>query len=153
MQCPKCRLISPPGAERCDCGYSFVTRTVDRPAPGLEGIARAARILWLLGGLQVASIVLGVAAAAGGAGAPWVVVATAARVVGASSGLALLGQTAQVVMRLRDGPQRGRAPSPWLVPLMVLPFVNLVALVLVEKTLGALLRENGGPSAQPAMDS
>ena len=28
MDCPKCRLIVPPDAERCDCGYDFATRTV-----------------------------------------------------------------------------------------------------------------------------
>jgi hypothetical protein len=25
MDCPRCGLISPPAAERCDCGYSFAT--------------------------------------------------------------------------------------------------------------------------------
>jgi hypothetical protein len=26
MKCPECRLISPAGALRCDCGYDFETR-------------------------------------------------------------------------------------------------------------------------------
>lgn len=26
--CPKCRLVNPPHAQRCDCGYDFVSRTV-----------------------------------------------------------------------------------------------------------------------------
>jgi len=28
MDCPKCKLVSPPGAERCDCGYDFKTGTM-----------------------------------------------------------------------------------------------------------------------------
>jgi uncharacterized RDD family membrane protein YckC len=28
MQCPKCGLLNPPTAGRCDCGYDFETRTV-----------------------------------------------------------------------------------------------------------------------------
>ena len=23
MKCPNCKLLNPPGAERCDCGYDF----------------------------------------------------------------------------------------------------------------------------------
>lgn len=26
--CPKCGLVSPPGAERCDCGYDFHSRSM-----------------------------------------------------------------------------------------------------------------------------
>ena len=33
MDCPKCRLINPPNAVTCDCGYNFVTRTVDPISP------------------------------------------------------------------------------------------------------------------------
>lgn len=28
--CPKCRLISPPEAETCDCGYNFITEIQDK---------------------------------------------------------------------------------------------------------------------------
>ena len=26
MDCPKCGLINPPSAQRCDCGYDFLSR-------------------------------------------------------------------------------------------------------------------------------
>jgi hypothetical protein len=26
--CPKCGLVNPPDAQRCDCGYDFISRTV-----------------------------------------------------------------------------------------------------------------------------
>ena len=32
MQCPNCKLINPPGAVRCDCGYDFTTRRVPTQA-------------------------------------------------------------------------------------------------------------------------
>lgn len=28
--CPRCGLVNPPSAERCDCGYDFVSHTVER---------------------------------------------------------------------------------------------------------------------------
>jgi len=27
--CPKCRLVNSPSAQRCDCGYDFVSRKMD----------------------------------------------------------------------------------------------------------------------------
>jgi uncharacterized RDD family membrane protein YckC len=33
MDCPKCGLINPATAQRCDCGYDFETRTSVKPIP------------------------------------------------------------------------------------------------------------------------
>ena len=38
--CPKCRLVNPPSAQRCDCGYDFVTATVEGSYLGTAGTAR-----------------------------------------------------------------------------------------------------------------
>ncbi|MBN9121990.1 MAG: hypothetical protein J0I06_23085 [Planctomycetes bacterium] len=27
--CPKCGLVNPPSAQRCDCGYDFISRSVE----------------------------------------------------------------------------------------------------------------------------
>jgi hypothetical protein len=31
MECPTCGLVSPPTAQRCDCGYDFVERRQKQP--------------------------------------------------------------------------------------------------------------------------
>ena len=31
MECPRCKLISPMGAKRCDCGFDFETGTITGP--------------------------------------------------------------------------------------------------------------------------
>jgi hypothetical protein len=31
MKCPRCKLINPETALRCDCGYDFETKTVEQP--------------------------------------------------------------------------------------------------------------------------
>ena len=30
MDCPNCKLVNPPTATRCDCGYDFQTHTIER---------------------------------------------------------------------------------------------------------------------------
>src|SRR5215831_14197134 len=31
MNCPRCRLINPETAQRCDCGYDFISKSVEKP--------------------------------------------------------------------------------------------------------------------------
>lgn len=31
MDCPRCGLINPDSAQRCDCGYDFITKKVEKP--------------------------------------------------------------------------------------------------------------------------
>jgi hypothetical protein len=34
QECPQCRLINPPTAIRCDCGYNFADQRAERPFTG-----------------------------------------------------------------------------------------------------------------------
>jgi hypothetical protein len=55
-ECPKCELVSPDTAERCDCGYDFALesmRSTDSAAKRgirtvLKGVAGVAGVIWLL---------------------------------------------------------------------------------------------------------
>ena len=31
MNCPRCGLINPETAQRCDCGYDFISKSVEKP--------------------------------------------------------------------------------------------------------------------------
>jgi hypothetical protein len=58
--CPKCKLVSPDTAERCDCGYDFPTGTMQssfltvkdrRRKVGALGVVGAFLVILRLGGL------------------------------------------------------------------------------------------------------
>ncbi|MGO8813615.1 MAG: hypothetical protein ACLQVG_02975 [Terriglobia bacterium] len=61
-KCPRCALINPPTAQRCDCGYDFKTRKIESPyfRQELPGSIRDFTIfltIWqVLGALLVLSI-------------------------------------------------------------------------------------------------
>jgi hypothetical protein len=54
MDCPNCKLVNPPNAERCDCGYDFQTRMIEhsylteRDKSLTRGAGVAATVLALL---------------------------------------------------------------------------------------------------------
>jgi hypothetical protein len=62
--CPKCGLLNPPEAGRCDCGYDFVTREMKRsyvlsgPLPKAAGIGVAGAVLMYLA-VRVLFLMLG----------------------------------------------------------------------------------------------
>jgi hypothetical protein len=41
MECPNCGLLNPAGAERCDCGYDFASRSMKESLLSLEELRRA----------------------------------------------------------------------------------------------------------------
>lgn len=70
LVCPRCKLISPPIAARCDCGYDFETKTVKTSylSPGRFERAERRRTgkRYLLAGGVVAFLGLGLAVAISG---------------------------------------------------------------------------------------
>jgi hypothetical protein len=57
MKCPYCRLENPPGAETCDCGYSFKTSTRDTTKAAIENpVSERRKNIQIIG---LALIVLG----------------------------------------------------------------------------------------------
>lgn len=64
--CPKCRLINPPEAERCDCGWDFVSDRQERSylpkktAPAAVGVGAGIVVVYIL--VKIAILVLHAAA-------------------------------------------------------------------------------------------
>ncbi len=51
MKCPKCALFNPPGAEFCDCGYSFTGASPRKDVPNISFEERSWTIALNLAGL------------------------------------------------------------------------------------------------------
>ena len=67
MNCPNCRLVNPPSAQRCDCGYDFATKSLkssyladsrDISDLAMEGVRALGRRDLMVGGLWLAFGVL-----------------------------------------------------------------------------------------------
>jgi hypothetical protein len=65
MRCPRCGLINPSSAKRCDCGYDFQTQSVEQPykaAPAeVAGSTGAGVAAGFFGGILGLALVLSLA--------------------------------------------------------------------------------------------
>jgi hypothetical protein len=104
--CPKCRLVNPPSAQRCDCGYDFVNRTQERSylPPGNARLDGGSRVVGY-GCLILAPLLLliGVLTAMkSGGDADGISAYAMGRVCGAfAPGIAALGVAAYLLRRNR----------------------------------------------------
>lgn len=126
MRCPRCGLINDDDAQRCDCGYDFVTRTVERSYLTRKDrehldvmsdtVAPASRLL-RFAGLVIDWLVIGVASVLLAIAAPPAL--ESARFWGSLLGVALLGlqwgvwgrSVGMVVVGLRLIDTNGGRPS------------------------------------------
>ena len=90
MQCPNCGLINPESAQRCDCGYDFVSKAIKEPYlkeqidPSLRGFGGWLLLFWY--GMAVATPLFAlVEASMGSYSGPAVAVVTVALVLAFSA--------------------------------------------------------------------
>jgi len=59
MECPRCRLLSPPEALRCDCGWDFATQSMERSylLPACQNQPALARLEHRMGGRIVDMVI------------------------------------------------------------------------------------------------
>jgi len=49
MDCPNCRLVNPPTAARCDCGYDFQMRAMKEEPPGIAKLTKSEiQVAWFI---------------------------------------------------------------------------------------------------------
>ena len=59
MNCPRCGLINPETAQRCDCGYDFISKSLEKPYFNLSSKTPVSRIAI---GVQTVALVMAGAA-------------------------------------------------------------------------------------------
>ena len=129
MECPICRLQSPPEAERCDCGYDFVagvdplaaSRVAARQEKG-RGVTRG--LAWALVGCVVLAVSI---AMLDHAPEPWdlAVLLVGATVVPLAIGLVTVRDAVPAALR---GPRRMQAVTSALLGVVLTLFAGRLLL-------------------------
>ncbi len=109
MQCPRCRLISPPTAARCDCGYDFATGKVEQ-AYFQQSLPRELKHGVLV--LVALNVLAGIGALAGG---------DSLRII-----LAIVWSA--VIWWAYANLVRGKAWAKWVLAVLTFPFGLILAL-------------------------
>jgi hypothetical protein len=59
LDCPKCKLVNPPGTRKCDCGFNFENEEMESPSGEfVEGRQANRRLKWLIIAAVIGTFVL-----------------------------------------------------------------------------------------------
>jgi len=111
MDCPQCRLINPDTAQRCDCGYNFVSKTSEIKQKGfIKGRMNGAQyFIW-----SVPSVLLGIVLKESLFKSPW---------DGLTAILYFLSLVPAVIAAVRRSHDLGY--SGWFALISLIPFAGL----------------------------